>query len=493
MKILFVSHEASRTGAPMFLLHFLRWLKTHTAQPFELLLGQGGGPLEGEFRALCPVHGPKDAASKPEFFRGFSLVYANTLCNGLMLDKLPLGQVPVATHVHELDYGINVCGARNMAAVVRHSRHYVACAQIVADRLRHRFAIPEERLSVCPEMFSLERVLAGAAAAGTGDELRRSLDLPPEAFVVAGCGTVDLRKAPDLFVQVAAAVVRGAAGRPVRFVWIGKPNDIQLRSILTQDVRRLGLGREIRFVDELPSPHGLLSLSDVFCVTSREDPFPLVMMEAAALGKPVLCFEGAGGAPEFCRSGGGQGVPFLDTAAMAAACLELMASPERRVAMGRNASALARRDYTVEAIAPRLWREIERLLAEPSSPTGAAGLPNGDIFQTWLLEEAPDRAYVLAHLGRRAARLQARALAASGEREEAIRTLLRALRADTAANDRQITLEGLLHIGGDLAPLDPAKAHFLRSEAEKLAAQIGVELEPAKPIPARAEAALVEA
>jgi hypothetical protein len=39
-RILFVCHEASRTGAPMFLLHFLRWLHAARMADFEILLGK---------------------------------------------------------------------------------------------------------------------------------------------------------------------------------------------------------------------------------------------------------------------------------------------------------------------------------------------------------------------------------------------------------------------------------------------------------------------
>jgi hypothetical protein len=50
-KILFVGHRADRTGAPILLLHLLRWLRENTELCFELLLLKGGD-LEPEFRKL---------------------------------------------------------------------------------------------------------------------------------------------------------------------------------------------------------------------------------------------------------------------------------------------------------------------------------------------------------------------------------------------------------------------------------------------------------
>ena len=61
--ILFVSHDASRTGAPIALLTFLRWLRANTDYRFEVLLGCGG-PLEPAFEALAPTTNADVAAGR---------------------------------------------------------------------------------------------------------------------------------------------------------------------------------------------------------------------------------------------------------------------------------------------------------------------------------------------------------------------------------------------------------------------------------------------
>jgi hypothetical protein len=53
-RLLFVGHDASRTGAPILLLHLLGWLKANSDVSFRILLGDGG-PLEGDYRALAPT------------------------------------------------------------------------------------------------------------------------------------------------------------------------------------------------------------------------------------------------------------------------------------------------------------------------------------------------------------------------------------------------------------------------------------------------------
>jgi len=49
VRIIFVCHEARRTGVPLLLLQLIRWLKAnHKVKVFTILLQ--GGALEEEFR-----------------------------------------------------------------------------------------------------------------------------------------------------------------------------------------------------------------------------------------------------------------------------------------------------------------------------------------------------------------------------------------------------------------------------------------------------------
>ena len=49
-RVLFISHDAYRTGAPMVLLHFIRWFKENTDVPFEILLNDLASERSGDGR-----------------------------------------------------------------------------------------------------------------------------------------------------------------------------------------------------------------------------------------------------------------------------------------------------------------------------------------------------------------------------------------------------------------------------------------------------------
>lgn len=71
-----------------------------------------------------------------------------------------------------------------------------------------------------------------------------------------------------------------------------------------------------------------------------------------------------------------------------------------------------------------------------------------------------------------AARAQAHQLAATGRKQEAAQLLLRMVQAVVESKQPRLILDTLTLVAADLAPLDPAKAAYLRDQAHKLSARI---------------------
>ena len=85
--------------------------------------------------------------------------------------------------------------------------------------------------------------------------------------------------------------------------------------------------------------------ADVFALTSREDPCPLVNFEAMESGLAVVAFQGAGGAPEVLGDGG-VCVPYIDVDAMARADARAPGRSRARDEMGRRGQTLIRDRFT---------------------------------------------------------------------------------------------------------------------------------------------------
>ena len=93
--------------------------------------------------------------------------------------------------------------------------------------------------------------------------------------------------------------------------------------------------------------HEYYNAMDVFLLPSREDTFPLVCLEAALLERPIVCFQNAGGMPEFVEDDCGFAVPYLDTVAAAERIVELARDRQLRRMMGASAAAKVRARYDV--------------------------------------------------------------------------------------------------------------------------------------------------
>ena len=354
-RVLFISHDASRTGAPIILLRMLRWLKENSDLSFDILL-RNGGELRNEFAAVADVfewndagrkteaavpvgraslarravrraarwtasllgHKPQAPAASPALLnllrnRDLGLIYSNTITNGELLAALaPLG-CPTITHVHELDHWIRFETPQEVvAATCRQSQRFIAVSQAVKNTLVERLGLPAEKVDVVHGFIPTEAATK-LDRAEAKNSVCQSLGIPRDAFLVGASGTTDWRKSPDLFIQVARDVQRSVPGRGVHFLWIGGESSGPAWGKLQYDLERLKLNDTVHFLGVQADPWPLFASLDVFALTSREDPFPLVMLENAAAGNPVVCFDKTGGATEFVADECGMAVPYLDT------------------------------------------------------------------------------------------------------------------------------------------------------------------------------------
>ena len=130
----------------------------------------------------------------------------------------------------------------------------------------------------------------------------------------------------------------------------------------------------VRFVGHQNNYLEYFAMFDALCLTSREDPFPLVVLECAALGKPVLCFADSGGTSEFIEDDCGTIVPYLDIQAMAADVVQLIDNPTLKKKLGLRGEAKVRQRHDVEIVGPRILEIIERCIASRrNDPARRAG------------------------------------------------------------------------------------------------------------------------
>lgn len=289
----------------------------------------------------------------------FDAVYSSTLTNGDLLRTAVPPDVPVVSRASELQHWLqNRVEPAHLTFTLQRSSTIIAVSEAVRQNLVENHGVSSQNVVVIPGF--VEAVPSPESRAAMRRDSRRLLGVGDDTIVVGCAGTTDWRKGPDLFLQTA----RLCASDPrLQFVWIGGRQDVSTLQ-LEHDARACGL-ENLRFISERPDVAVLMAGFDLLCLTSREDPYPVVMLEAGAVGVPIICFAGGGGAPEFAQRGAGRIVPYLDTNALASEIMGLADDEHRRRTMGENACDLVRSEHTVDTVAPR----IHELLIAASQST----------------------------------------------------------------------------------------------------------------------------
>ena len=359
-RVLVIGHDAHMAGAEIVLLSLLKeWSKTEDVS-FDLVLRDGGALLE-QFESLTKTLVLTDCETSENFekeLRGlvannYDVVLSSTVTNGKLLDDLrKFGlQAPVITYSHELQKSIERwAGDGIIEMTVANSGRFIAGGIEVGRNLVSTHKVPNSRLDIVHgfvDIWGESRIPNDTAKNKMAVDLGNHCD----DIVVFGCGSTDWRKGPDLFLSIAEHCCEKSDR--IRFIWIGgeseKYNALAAKS---------NYANQIRFLPNTLDSRRYYYTGDIFLLSSREDPFPLVALEAADAGLPIICFENAGGMPRFVKDDAGIVVPFEDVVAAADAVLSLALDNEKRLSFGRNAQERVRSCHST----PTAAAEVAQIL-----------------------------------------------------------------------------------------------------------------------------------
>ena len=276
------------------------------------------------------------------------MVHANLMARALRL----LVPIPVlVSTIHNIYEGgrLRMMGYRLTNGLVD---HMTIISQAAADRFVKDRIVPRELLRVVPNGVDPE--LFRAVPADARESLRRDLGVS-SAFVWIAIGRFEVAKDYPNMLR-AFARVRPASPDAVLLL-VGKGS---LREATEAVVRELDLGDRVRFLGVRSDIAELVSAADGYVMSSAWEGMPMVLLEAAAGGLPIVSTR-VGGNHEVVRDGeSGYLVPPQDSEALAAAMLRLMAlDPSARRAMGDRGREQVRAHYGLHRVVER-WEELYR-------------------------------------------------------------------------------------------------------------------------------------
>lgn len=219
----------------------------------------------------------------------------------------------------------------------------IACADLAAATRQS-----VERVVYLPSVPDRDRVVALANA--------EKPDLPSHGLLIGACGTTDYRKGVDLWLDmVGTAAPKLAEWEPI-FLWIGgtAPDGFDRWAAENKCSNR------VRFLDQVPNPYPWLAALDIFVLPSRTDPFPLVVLEAMLLGKPVVAFSVGGVATQL--GGTGRLIQPLAVDSMAEEVVALANNTDERRRLGAASQKRIQDEFSTDMFASTVNQVLSSLV-----------------------------------------------------------------------------------------------------------------------------------
>lgn len=338
--IIFVSHEASETGAPAVLLSLMGWLKNKTNINFSIVVG-ASGPWNKKFCDIAPTFFFDQPHTEDDIkkFCGNHVqsVYINTIAAASYAKTLGFLHAEYITHVHEMENVFKIF--ENEVSILKDiCQKYVAVSPGSVDSINNRFSnIQLKYLKPFINQYTQQEATNHPC---------------PDKKIVFGCGAVEKRKGFDLFCEVAKEL-KTLAIENVEMHWIGSDENKDLNALET--IQQYDVADVVKFLGPKANPRDYFKHGSLFLLTSREDPYPLVCMEAAEFNLPVICFDGqAGGMHTFVENDAGIVVPYLNTQKMSEAVKVILSDDDKSKNMGKAAKKKVEKRHYVDVIAPQI-------------------------------------------------------------------------------------------------------------------------------------------
>lgn len=288
--VLLVTHECSRSGAPMLLLHIAESLVS-LGVPVAFCARRLGALAQDMAKVApvfyCPTKTVFASVAARLRDAGYSRVVINSIASSPILpDNAAWPFEKTLFLVHELPGVIRYLHLEDDAKRALALRcTYIFPSSFVRDRYFEMIGRPKNHLVKPQAVYEVKN----SAAVLSRAEIARKYQIPNDRPWVLNVANAEMRKGFDYFLDLAAL------NSSYEWIWVGNNNP----SMLAEALERNGVSEfsNVSLTGYVPSDEigSIYAASDVFALTSREDPFPSVVLEAFAAYTPVVAFDGNGG------------------------------------------------------------------------------------------------------------------------------------------------------------------------------------------------------
>jgi glycosyltransferase involved in cell wall biosynthesis len=213
--------------------------------------------------------------------------YLNTV---LMTDKIKLAKrnnIKVITHFHELTSDYGLVTKEQLQLAIDYSILCIADSLAVYEKLK---ILGAKNVVLQYECIDISKIKIDI---DNSKRIKKELGLNSYSFIWLMSGTSSIRKGTDMVPELAKLLMEQNAA----LVWLGNSSNSGMDLMIEKEVTAGNLENVFFLGKKTNDYYDYMNIMDGFVLTSREEPFGMVVVEALALGKPVVSFN-AGGVSE---------------------------------------------------------------------------------------------------------------------------------------------------------------------------------------------------
>lgn len=320
LKVLFISHESSLTGAPILLLSLLKLLKKNTSHNLSICIKRGG-QLDKTFSSVANtiIIKPQGYQLNKSIFKKFidyikyrkkllqllninrqtDLIISNTVTNGRLLKYLSKKKTPTIVYIHELESVMKLANQfKDVDYSLKFADAFFSPAPVITHNLTNTHNVPLHKIFPLNYYFPPINTKINIKK----KDFFLKYKIPGRKFYIAGCGTANYRKGIDVFIE--ACGILNDIEPDIYFVWIGDFIENEVKDEMNKKIRDNNINN-ITITGFVPHSPDNFSPFNLLALTSREDPYPVVVLEAAQLKIPTIGFRGTGGIDDFINDDAG--------------------------------------------------------------------------------------------------------------------------------------------------------------------------------------------
>jgi GT2 family glycosyltransferase len=355
-RLLFVTHELSRSGAPIIFWEIARYLKSHgfaitVLSPFD-------GPLRQEYlsagmQVMVLPSILEDARIILNYLDGYDLVFVNTILGFRAVHAVKAFGKPCLWWVHESSFGLEM--ARSSQAVAQ--AFSAADAVIFPSRAT---ASLYSSFSQFDNYFPLHTGLK--IDLSDRSEPLDFLERDPAKLYLIQVASMETRKGQDVLLK-AMEMLSPEVYANIECYLVGRilaKSEPKYCSKVTRQAQRMPHVHILGDVS-VEEVRKLLTFCDVFVLPSRDEALPISLLEAIAFGKAVIATR-VGGVPEVIENGrNGLLVENEDVAGLAASIEKLYFDRPFLRELGAEARRTFQKRFTFAHFSQQIGNLVDRI------------------------------------------------------------------------------------------------------------------------------------